>query len=180
MSQFELMIMDNVNSLVHCQIMDTLMPVITRLGDGGAVWIVLCLVLLVFPKTRKIGAAIGISLLIEIICCNLILKPLVARPRPFDINEGISLLIARPDDYSFPSGHTGASFAATSVLWRCDSKLKVPALILAVLIAFSRMYLYVHYPSDILTGMLLGTAAGIAGTVILERAERFMERRKTL
>ena len=110
MSQFELMIMDNVNSLVHCQIMDTLMPVITRLGDGGAVWIVLCLVLLVFPKTRKIGAAIGISLLIEIICCNLILKPLVARPRPFDINEGISLLIARPDDYSFPSGHTGASF----------------------------------------------------------------------
>lgn len=66
MSQFELMIMDNVNFLVHCQIMDTLMPVITRLGDGGAVWIVLCLVLLVFPKTRKIGAAMGISLLIEI------------------------------------------------------------------------------------------------------------------
>ena len=106
------------------------------------------------------------------VCCNLVLKPLVARVRPCDINTAVQLLIARPDDFSFPSGHTGASFAAVSALCASGNRLWIPSLILAVLIAFSRLYLYVHYLTDILAGAVIGIMAGWIGTKLADAAGR--------
>lgn len=143
---------------------DTFWPLVTRLGNGGTIWILLAAVLLLIPKTRKSGLILAIALCVDLILCNRVMKPLFARIRPFNINTAVRLLIPRPGDFSFPSGHTAASFTAVAALYFAgERKLWKPALILAVLIAFSRMYLYVHYPTDILGGMAVGAIAGYVG-----------------
>ena len=109
----------------------------------------------------------AVSLLIEVLFCNLIIKTLVARVRPYDVNTAIELLIKAPTDFSFPSGHTGASFAASSGLYFAKNRLWIPAVILSVLIAFSRLYLYVHYPTDVLAGAFLGIISGWLGSLIV-------------
>ena len=144
------------------------MPAITALGNSGLIWIVLAGVLILVPKCRKAGGAVLAGLVLEVVCCNLVLKPLVARIRPCDVNTAVSLLIPRPDDFSFPSGHTGASFAAVAALCTSRNRLWMPSLLLAALIAFSRLYLYVHYPTDVLAGVVIGTMTGWAGTKIAE------------
>lgn len=159
----ELVVLDFMQTHLRSGFLDAAMPLITALGNGGAVWIAFSLVLLLIPKTRKAGAAMAASLLLEVLCCNVILKPLVARVRPCEVNAAIRLLVARPTDFSFPSGHTGAAFAAASALYFSKNRLWLPSLMLAVLIAFSRLYLYVHYPSDILAGALIGIMAGWLG-----------------
>lgn len=145
--------------------LDHIMVFITKLGNGGLVWIAIGLLLLVSKKHRKTGVFMLAALAIEVILCNGILKPLVARVRPCDVNSGVKLLVSRPTDYSFPSGHTGASFAAAGVLWLRGEKGRYGAYILAGLLAFSRMYLYVHYPTDILGGIVIGSLS--AGVVCL-------------
>ena len=163
---FEFSILDWIQSNLRNPILDQLMPAITALGNSGLIWILLSGILLLMPKYRKAGAAVLAGLVLEVVCCNLILKPLVARIRPCDVNTAVQLLISRPDDFSFPSGHTGASFAAVSALCCSRSRLWIPSLVLAVLIAFSRLYLYVHYPTDILAGILLGVMAGWCGSLV--------------
>ena len=111
MLTWEFSVLDFIQAHLRSGIGDIVMPLITHLGDSGVIWVVLALVLLIYPKTRKTGAALAVALALEVICCNLILKPFVARIRPCDINTAVQLLIPRPDDFSFPSGHTGASFA---------------------------------------------------------------------
>lgn len=143
------------------------MPLLTKLGDGGILWICCTVMLLLFRKTRKAGAAMAVSLALEVICCSVILKPLVARPRPYDVNA-VQLLIPPLSDYSFPSGHTGAAFAAASSLFFSKNRLWIPALVIAVLMGFSRLYLYVHYPSDVLAGALLGIMLGWLGTAVVK------------
>lgn len=143
------------------------MPIISMLGNAGAIWIVCAVVLLVIPKTRKVGVVLAVSLAIEALCCNVILKPLVARIRPFDVNTAVQLLISPPTDFSFPSGHTGAAFAAASALFFSKNRLWIPSLVLAILIAFSRLYLYVHYPTDVLGGILLGILSGWLGYTLV-------------
>ena len=143
------------------------MPIISMLGNVGAIWIVCAVVLLVIPKTRKVGVVLAVSLAIEALCCNVILKPLVARIRPFDVNTAVQLLISPPKDFSFPSGHTGAAFAAASALFFSKNRLWIPSLVLAILIAFSRLYLYVHYPTDVLGGILLGILSGWLGYTLV-------------
>lgn len=165
--QFELSILDLLQNCLQSNFLDDAMPIITRLGDGGIIWCAAAVILLAVPKTRRIGAAVIISLALEAVCCNLILKPLVERPRPCDINTAFNLLIPRPTDYSFPSGHTGAAFAAVYALYFAKSRLWLPACILAALIAFSRLYLYVHYPTDILAGVILGIISGRAAKAII-------------
>lgn len=164
---FELSILDFIQTHLRNTVLDTVMPAITVLGNGGILWIGSTALLLLLPKTKKIGAAMAAGLLLEALCCNLILKPLVERIRPCDVNSAVQLLITRPTDFSFPSGHTGASFAATAALYFKKSRLWIPASALSVLIAFSRLYLYVHYPSDVLAGAMLGILAGWAGCVLL-------------
>lgn len=160
----EIQILDWLQKL-HTPVLDQIMCSITHLGDAGAFWILLVVVLLLVPRTRKSGLIVAGALLMDALLCNVLLKPIVARTRPFDVNTAIQLLVNRPVDYSFPSGHTAASFASVTGLFMAGEKrLWKPALVLAVLIAFSRLYLYVHYPTDVLGGLLLGLLSGYIGS----------------
>ena len=148
---------------------DTIVPLITKLGDAGIIWIILTLILLLIPKTRKTGVILTAALLVDLVLCNMLLKNLVARTRPFDVNTAVQLLVAKPRDYSFPSGHTAASFASVTALYLAgEKKLWKAALVLAVLIALSRLYLYVHYPTDIIGGVIFGSLSGYLGYKIVE------------
>ena len=177
---FELGILDFIQSHLRSDILDFIMPLITGLGEGGLLWICLSMILLLFRKTRRTGIAMAVSLTLEVLCCNGILKPFVARTRPCDVNTAIQLFVPHPSDYSFPSGHTGAAFAATSALFFSKNRIWIPALILAMLIGFTRLYLYVHYPSDVLAGALLGIMLGWIGNVLTKMTGRyFNEHRNT-
>lgn len=168
-SNVEINILNWIQS-IRTPIGDVIMPLITKLGDAGMIWILLSIVLLLIPKTRKSGAILTMALCVDLVLCNGILKNLFGRVRPFDVNTSAQLLILKPDDFSFPSGHTAASFAAVSALFLAgERKLWIPALVLAVLIAFSRLYLYVHYPTDILGGIIVGIIAGCVGNWIVKQ-----------
>lgn len=136
--------------------MDKIMPRVTRLGDCGMLWLAIALIFLITNKYKNYGMLIIISLLFCIIIGNVIIKLLCARKRPCHINDKINLLISKPRDYSFPSAHTMSSFAAATVIANANIKMGIISLIIAMLIAFSRLYLYVHYPSDVLAGVILG------------------------
>ena len=144
---------------------DWFFSTITHLGDAGIFWILLAVLLLCFRKTRKIGIVMGMALIFGLIFGNITLKNIFQRPRPFDtpgaLLDGDSLLISRPGEYSFPSGHTTASFAAAVGIFLFNKKWGTPALVLAALIAYSRLYVYVHFPSDILGGIVLGTGCAL-------------------
>lgn len=147
---------------------DAVMPWITALGNLGIFWILLAVILLFFPKWRMAGVQMLTAMALATLVGTVILKPLIARERPFLANDFTGLLIAAPKDFSFPSGHSAASMAVAAVLLRRSSRAGVPALVLALLIAFSRMYLYVHYPSDVLAGLLLGTFSALIAMWILK------------
>ena len=150
-----------IQAHLRCGLLDCLMPKLTLLGELGAVWILLALVLTVTKRYRRCGLLLATGLLCSLLLGNLLLKPLVARPRPCWLDMGVTLLVAVPRDYSFPSGHSLSGFIAATVLLCQDKRLGVPALVLALLIAFSRLYLFVHFPSDVLAGILLGVAVGL-------------------
>lgn len=159
----EIHILDMIQNL-RTPIGDVVVPLITRLGDAGIIWIILTVLLLIIPKTRKTGVIMMAALLVDVLLCNVFIKNLVARTRPFDVNTAVQLLVAKPQDYSFPSGHTAASFASVTALYLAgEKKMWKAALVLAVLIALSRLYLYVHYPTDVLGGALAGAISGYLG-----------------
>lgn len=154
---FEFVILNGLQSL-HTPLLDAVLRFITGLGDAGKVWIVCALLLCLSKRYRKAGITMLLALVLEHTLCSAI-KMVVQRPRPFVVNPSVSLLIGGASGYSFPSGHTASSFAAAMTLFfGKERKLFVPMFVLAVLIAFSRMYFYVHYPTDVLAGMVLGSA----------------------
>lgn len=170
--EFEFWILDFLQTLHH-PLLDVLMKGASFLGNGGILWIILTIILLCIPKTRTAGMIMAVSLCADALLCNVLLKPAVARIRPYDVNTAVSLLIKAPIDYSFPSGHTAASFAAVSALYFADQKkLWKIFLIFAAVIAFSRMYLYVHYPTDILGGIVVGILSGYIGFWVINRIKK--------
>ena len=171
---FDLPILDWIAGHLQCGFLDTVMPLITLLGDAGIFWIAIAVILLLFPKTRKIGLSMGAALLLGVVICNMIMKPMFARIRPYDyqlehFGKTIHLLVAAPHDFSFPSGHTIASFEAATAIAIYNKKWGIPALILACLIAFSRLYLYVHYPTDVLASVVLGIGFAFLGSWIVKK-----------
>jgi undecaprenyl-diphosphatase len=166
-------ILDFIQAQLRNGFGDVFFPAVSFIANRGIVWILLALILIIIPKTRKLGLTVALSLALEALLCNVIIKPLVARTRPFDINTAIELLIAKPRDFSFPSGHTGASFAVASALFFKKSKLYIPTGILAILIAFSRLYLYVHYPSDVICGAILGILSGFIVCLLSKNNSRY-------
>lgn len=164
------LILDYIQMYWRNNFLDGVMLFISKLGNQGVLWILLALLLLCRPQTRRLGLVVALSLFLEAICCNLLLKPVIARPRPCVINTNILLLLPPPADFSFPSGHTGAAFAATSALIGSRSRWGIPTCLLAVLMGFSRIYLYVHYPSDVLGGMILGSLCGWLSRRIISAA----------
>ena len=161
LSQAELGILDWISFHLHSRFLDTVMPIITWLGDKGLLWIVLGLGILFFQKgKRDTGFRVLLALLLGLLICNLLLKNAVGRIRPFALNDAVQLLVPPPSDPSFPSGHTTAAFAAATVLI-CDHwKGRWIVLIVAILVAFSRLYLYVHFLTDVICGALIGIFCG--------------------
>ena len=175
MQTVELAILDWIQAHLRCGFLDIVLPAISRTADHGELWIILAAVLLLLRTQRKYGAAMACGLVLDLVSCNMLLKPLVGRVRPFAVHTAVQLLPKAPLDASFPSGHTAASFAAVFALKTAGSPLWKPALAVAVVMAFSRLYLYVHWPSDVLAGALLGAAVGWAGAKIVENV---LEKRK--
>ncbi len=178
MQNLEFAILDWIQQHCRCGVLDTLMPFFTWICAHGEIWILLAAVLLCTKKERHTGAAVAAALILDLLVCNVLLKPLVARPRPCTLNGALQLLMAAPSDYSFPSGHAAASFAAVGALRASKSRLWIPAFVLAVVICFSRLYLYHHWPSDVLAGAVLGTVLGYAGQQLSAAAARRLSTRR--
>lgn len=149
-------ILDFIQQNMRSAFGDMVMPIVTALGNVGMIWILLGVVLLLRKSWRRAGILLLAALLVDVLLCNVLLKNIVAAPRPFQIQPAIELLIAKPTDYSFPSGHTAAAFAAVGALYFSRIRWWGAALVVAVFIAFSRLYLYVHFPTDILGGIVVG------------------------
>lgn len=160
---WELSLLEGIQTLA-APWLDALMCAITHLGDGGLVWILLAVLLLCRKATRQTGLHIAVAMLFCLVFGNLLLKNLFARPRPFAVDPSILLLLPPPGDWSFPSGHTMHSVAAAMVLVFERKRGRWWALALAVLIGFSRLYLRVHFPSDVLVGALVGLFAAWLAT----------------
>ncbi len=181
-TNIDFMILNAIQNL-RSEFLDALMPVITYLGSGGAVWIVIGLTLLIFKHSRKTGISLLLSLLIGLLISTILLKGIVGRERPFNtlnalINEN-NLLIGLPSGrFSFPSGHSVSSFSAATVLFLYDKRIGVPSLILASLIAFSRLYLYVHFPSDVIAGAAFGIIFAILSVCLINNIEEKINERK--
>ena len=179
MNQFEasiiLWIQENMRGA-----MDGLVVFITHLGDDGYLWIALGLVLLFWKKTRPIGFTVLLSLLFDFLIVNVTLKGLVARPRPFVVNEVIKPLVGGVSPYrSFPSGHSGGSFAAMLALSKwVPKKIGIPAVVLATMVALSRLYVGVHYPTDILAGFVVGLVTSCVAYHIVKYVMRRLEEKK--
>lgn len=155
------------------------MKAITFLGDSGWFWIALALVLCCFRSTRRAGIAAGIALLLSLLVNNICLKPLIDRTRPYELIEGLAILVSPPGDASFPSGHSGASFAAATAMFPYLKRrwVAVCLIILAALIALSRLYVGVHFPTDVVAGALIGVVLGLIGSRLARRfPDRWCER----
>ena len=171
---FDLPILDWIAANLWCPVLDVAMPIITLLGDAGIFWIAVAVLFMITKKHRKTGIGMMLALMMGLLVCNIWLKPTVARMRPYDFQleyflKESPLLAGAMHDFSFPSGHTIASFEAAVVIALNNKKLGTPALILAVLIAFSRLYLYVHYPTDVMCSVILGTAFAFLGNFLAQK-----------
>lgn len=146
-----------VNQSMHNAFFNVVMPIISNAGENGLIWLFVALLLyLSGPNMRRTSFLMLVALFISFVVGEEALKHIFQRPRPFLSLEGVNLLIASPGSFSFPSGHTANAFAASLVVARKVSRLAWPVLLLAVIMSFSRVYVGVHYPLDVLGGALLG------------------------
>lgn len=144
----------------------------TTIGESGVVWIVIAIVLACIPRTRKCGLTMMIAMAITYLLGNLFLKNVIARPRPCAVDSSVTLKIPFPSEYSFPSGHTSNGFTAAVTIFNYYRKVGILSLIMAAVIAFSRLYFFVHYPTDILGGIVLGTLDALLAVYIVKRLEQ--------
>ena len=173
LNNFDIGVLYLIQDSLRSPILTSFLEFMTDLGNNGYVWIALAVLLMTIRKCRKAGLTTMLALVINVILANGILKHLVQRPRPFDTYGGLQVLIHRPADWSFPSGHASASFAAAFVLYHyMPKKFSIPALILATLIAFSRLYLGVHYPSDVIGGAAIGYLTAWASEKFMTYTEK--------
>lgn len=162
-------------------ILDQFMVFYTSLGNGGWIFIALGVVLLLFHKTRKAGASSLAAMLLGLMVTNLTLKPLVSRPRPWVVMENFTTLVTSHDMNSFPSGHTCAAFAFGAALCAVlpQKWAKAAALLAAALMGVSRLYVGVHFPTDVLGGAIVGTLCGLLGVWLVEAAVNWCQNRKS-
>lgn len=185
--EFDYSVLNWIYENLHTAFWDGFFTFITHLADAGWFWIATALACLCFKRTRKIGCCMAVAIAGGALVGNVALKPLIARIRPYDIcdpndptrlnlyyhlSRSVELLIEAPHDYSFPSGHTLASFEGAGAIFFCNKKWGSAALLLAALIAFSRLYLYVHYPTDVLVGALIGLGLAYGGYKLVSFLEK--------
>jgi undecaprenyl-diphosphatase len=157
---------------MHGHIMDRAMVIITTLGNGGIIWIMIAILLMSNKKYRNIGFMALVALILSTVLGEGILKHVIQRIRPSADIPAVNLLISKPLSYSFPSGHTTSSFAVAGVLAKYFKDYALEFFSLASVIAFSRLYLYVHYPTDVLAGIVLGLICSKVTIYIFDRFKR--------
>ncbi|MCR4615429.1 MAG: phosphatase PAP2 family protein [Clostridiales bacterium] len=165
-------------------VLDKIFPIITVFGNKGLFWIILALVLCMTKKYRRVGLIMAVAIILDGVSVNLILKNVFERPRPFDLEawKGVFQypeLIKKPSDYSFPSGHTVVCFAGAVSLFAADKKwMGVAGIILAILVGFSRIYLHVHYCTDVLAGIVIGILCGVIAMLIVNSIDKKIQQKK--
>lgn len=170
--------------VLKCPFLDFFMLKITALANGGMVWIAAAAVLFCFQKTRKCAWMLAFGLILCLVLNNLTLKPLFARERPFVYEPSLQIILPKPGEYSFPSGHALSSFMAATVLFYCGRRrfhaaaVGVPIFGLAALISFSRLYLMVHYPTDVVFGAVLGALFGLLAIYAVNAAYKLYHKRE--
>ena len=167
-----------LNRRVHCRALDFIMPKITLLGDKGIFWMLIALILIIFKKYRYYGVLMLVGMLMGLVLGNGVMKHVVGRARPCWEDENLRLLIRNPRDYSFPSGHTLSSMISATILMFANPYFGIAAAVIAILIAFSRLYLCVHFLSDVLVASFMGILIGILtcfllGTLVIALFDRF-------
>ena len=180
-ASFDLPILDWIQANIQCAFLDTTMPVITHMGSAGFL-IVFAVFMMLLKKYRKTGFSVALAMVFGLVICNIILKPGIHRIRPYDYQEQmgimINLLIEKQHDFSFPSGHTIATFEAATAIFLNHKKLGTVCLVLASVIAFSRLYLYIHYPTDVFTSIVLGVALAILANWVVGKVMAAIEAKK--
>lgn len=167
--QMEESILIWIQENLRSEVMTVIMRCITKLGNYSILWLALAVVFLMYKNTRQVGVTTLVAIGLNTVVTNLIIKNVVERTRPYEVIEGLNILIEKQSDFSFPSGHSSHAFAAGVVLFMMlPRKAGVPILVLSGLIAFSRLYLGVHYPSDVIAGCLIGAVIGILSVVIVK------------
>ncbi len=169
MQEFEFEVLEFIRNNLKNGFLDTVMPMVTMCGNMGIFWVVAALVLSAKAKYRKCSIAMLIGLILGVLIGNFLVKNAVQRDRPCWIVEVENMLISNPQDFSFPSGHTLSSFCAATILFHYNKVLGIPAYVIASLIAFSRLYLYVHFPTDIAGGVVLGIMVAILSINVTEK-----------
>ena len=152
----------------------------SKLGNAGLLFIVATLVLLAFRQTRRLGIHTAAGLIVDVLAVNATIKPLVSRARPWVVMEGFQTLTRSSDPNSFPSGHTCAAFAFAAAMWVAtpNKKIRAAALIVAALMGLSRLYVGVHFPSDVVAGAVIGSLCGLLGGLLARWGLSRCERRK--
>lgn len=172
----ELQILHTLQDL-HAGWLNPVMILLSALGNAGLIWIALSIVLAIPKRTRLCAFTMMGAMALSFLLGNVLIKNLVARPRPFAVDASVTLLIPQPGEYSFPSGHTLNGFTAATVIFLYYKRTGILALLFAGAIAFSRMYLFVHYPTDILAGMLLGITDAVVTYFIVKAIMKKREER---
>ena len=158
---------------IRKEFFDPIVIFISSLGNAGWFWLVLLAVLLCSPRYRKAGMTGMVAVLIGFLITNVWIKNMAARIRPYEVVEGLKFIGTKPHDFSFPSGHSTCSIAASAALFATlPKKAGIPLLVLAILICLSRLYVGVHYPTDVLAGVLIGLFAAMASFYLMNRRNK--------
>ena len=162
-----------IENYLRFDFMTPFWKLVTLFSEGGFFWIALCILFLIFKKTRKIGIVMAIAIIVNALLVNVCVKNMVARVRPYDAFDDIIRLIGIQSDYSFPSGHTSVAFSSVMAMQlafeKKQKKYVIVAWVLAFMIGFSRLYLGVHYPSDVLGGALIGMLSAVIAYWIVKK-----------
>ena len=170
---WEFYILNYIQNNYRNDFLDKLMPFISTITQVGAVWVVFMIITFFIPKHRRLGFMMLCNFALSLLICTVILKPIVSRIRPYELNSYISLIVRPEIDPSFPSGHSFFAFSCATTCFIYNKKLGLLMYALAFLVAASRLYLYVHFPTDVFFGIVFGTVTAIVSYCIFREIESF-------